>query len=86
MGYRSVEGLHIGSNTADTLLEKGDYAFNDPNHHGVPAQRMIMTLEGWHFARNNADWKMVSKASAFGAGRLAWSGGGWTVMPTIDLS
>ena len=86
IGYRSVEGLHITANTSDTLFEKGDYAFNDPNHHGVPLQRMVMTLEGWHFARNNPNWRRVASASDFGASRLVWGGAGWDVVPSIDLS
>lgn len=86
LGYRSVEGLSIPARTADALLEKGDYAFNDPNHHGIPMQRMVMTLEGWHFARNNSNWRRVARASEFGASRLSWGGAGWNVVPSIDLS
>jgi hypothetical protein len=85
LGYRSVEGLQIGSKTSDALLEKGDYAFNDPNHHGTPDQRLIMTLEGWRFARNDPNWRRVSRASEFGASRLRPVAGGWAVVPSISL-
>ncbi len=85
LGYRSVEGLAITAKTSDALYEKGDFAFNDPNHHGVPLQRMVMTLEGWRFARNNKDWRKVSKASEFGASRLLPDQGGWVVVPTLKL-
>lgn len=84
IGYRSVEGLRIGAETSDTLFAKGDYAFNDPNHHGIPQQRLIMALEGWRFARNDPSWRSARRASEFGASRLVRNSvGGWNVVPSV---
>lgn len=84
IGYRSVEGLKIAVETTDSLYVKGDYQYNDPNHHGLPGQRLIMTLEGWHFARNDPNWRKVARASEFGSSRLVPDdSGGWAVIPSI---
>jgi hypothetical protein len=38
---------------ADSLFNKGDYAFNEPRHHGTPAQRVSAMREGYAYAKSH---------------------------------
>jgi hypothetical protein len=33
-----------------SVFEKGDYAFNEPDHHGTPAQRLAAATAGFQFS------------------------------------
>jgi hypothetical protein len=37
---------------AQSIFDKGDYAFNNPQHHGTPQERMNALLGGYNFSRN----------------------------------
>ena len=40
-----------GMRAMQSLFEKGDYAFNDPNHHGTPDERVSALIIGSNFAK-----------------------------------
>jgi hypothetical protein len=39
---------------AESIFSKGDYSFNDPQHHGTPQERMDALLAGYNFSRKMA--------------------------------
>jgi hypothetical protein len=54
--YLHLKSMVIGeqyvNEVANSFYAIGDYAFNDPRHHGTPAQRVSCLMEGYKFSKS----------------------------------
>jgi hypothetical protein len=49
---------------ARSLFDKGDYGFNEPNHHGTPEQRFEAMKKGYEYGIGNSNFDEVVRSGA----------------------